>query len=358
MKQIEYHGRRAVRLENDKLRVTLLVEGGHVAEIADQASGVNPLWTPPWPSIEPSAYSLEKYPLYGTDSEAKLLSGIMGHNLCLDLFGGPGPEEAAAGFTAHGEASVLPYTFAEDGTGLVATLTMPLAQLRFERRIRLAPQGTAVQFTETVENLTSFDRPLAWTQHVTLGPPFLERGSTQFRLTATRAKTFEKDGWEGRGGQKLNTEFEWPFCPAANGGTLDLRVYNSAPVSGGITTQLMDPAREQAFFIAYSPASRLAFGYVWQREDFPWMARWEENHCRAATPWNSRAMTCGMEFGASPMPESRREMVERGKLFGVPAYRWLGAKSRIQVKYCAFLVNAAAIPEKVVWEGDRGYLAM
>ena len=42
-------------------------------------------------------------------AESKLLAGIMGHNLCMDMFGGPSREEAAAGMTVHGEASVAPY---------------------------------------------------------------------------------------------------------------------------------------------------------------------------------------------------------------------------------------------------------
>ena len=109
MRITEYRGRRAVQLENNDIRVTLTVEGGHIAEILHKATGVNPLWTPPWPSIEPSKYNRATHPQYGDDAEAKLLAGIMGHNLCLDIFGGPSKEEAAAGLTVHGEASVLKY---------------------------------------------------------------------------------------------------------------------------------------------------------------------------------------------------------------------------------------------------------
>ena len=92
-----YLGRRAVTIENNDLRVTVLVEGGHIAEVYDKSAGVNPLWTPPWPSIEPSAYDSAQHTAYGSGVEARLLSGIMGHNLCLDIFGGPSDEEAAAG---------------------------------------------------------------------------------------------------------------------------------------------------------------------------------------------------------------------------------------------------------------------
>ena len=86
---IFYRGRRAAAIENDSLRVTVLEEGGHIAEIADKATGVNPLWTPEWPSIEPSAYDPAAHPIYGGGVDAPLLAGLMGHNVCLDVFGGP-----------------------------------------------------------------------------------------------------------------------------------------------------------------------------------------------------------------------------------------------------------------------------
>src|SRR5436189_1255614 len=107
-----YRGRRAHSIETADLRLTVLVEGGHIAEIADKRSGVNPLWTPPWPSIEPSTYDRAKHPGYGADAESRLLAGIMGHNLCLDIFGGPSEAEAAAGLKVHGGSSVTGYELA------------------------------------------------------------------------------------------------------------------------------------------------------------------------------------------------------------------------------------------------------
>src|SRR6476661_2897216 len=137
MNTIDYRGRRAVRLENDLVRVTLTVEGGHVAEILHKPTGVNPLWTPPWPSIEPSAYKPERHPQYGEGAEAKLLAGIMGHNLCLDLFGGPSPEEAAAGLTVHGEASVIRYQPDLTEDTLILRGVLENAQLAIKRTVRL-----------------------------------------------------------------------------------------------------------------------------------------------------------------------------------------------------------------------------
>ena len=69
--ETNFRGRRASSTENDQLRVTVLHEGGHIAEILDKATGVNPLWIPPWTSIEPSSYDRARHPEYGNDAESK-----------------------------------------------------------------------------------------------------------------------------------------------------------------------------------------------------------------------------------------------------------------------------------------------
>lgn len=326
-----YRGRRAATLENDALRVTVLREGGHIAEIFDKETGVNPLWTPPWPSIEPSTYDPARDSEYGDGIDARLLAGIMGHNLCVDVFGAPSEEEFAAGVGVHGESSVTAYAY--DGKSFHAGL--PLAGLSFERRIEL--HGRAIHIEESLTNLSATDRPVAWTQHVTLGPPFLEKGATRFRASATRSKVYESKF----GADDYLTpaaEFDWP-----NG----LDVFTSAPKSCAFTSHLMDAEVENAYFLAFSPRFRLAFGYVWRQSDFPWLGIWEENHSRTHAPWNGRTLTRGMEFGASPIPETRRAMIDRGRLFGVPTYRWLPARATATVEYWVVLQTADIVPEMI-----------
>src|SRR5438093_4772033 len=148
-----YRGRRAATIENGHLHVTVLEEGGHIAEIRDARTGINPLWTPPWASIEPSTYDRAAHPEYGSGGDAKLLAGIMGHNLCLDIFGDPSPAEAAAGMTVHGEASVVRYEISTGSGRLTQRAEFPIAQLRFEREIRFGGER-AIEIRETLENLS------------------------------------------------------------------------------------------------------------------------------------------------------------------------------------------------------------
>ena len=169
-----FNNRQACQIENEQLRVTVLAEGGHIAELLNKATGVNPLWIPPWPSIEPSTWDPVKYPEYGNDAESKLLAGISGQNLCLDIFGGPSPREAAAGAPVHGEGSVVHYRLEDNGAGMTQHAHFPLALMDFERILEL--DGSSVRITESVRSLANFYRPIGWTQHVTFGPPFIERG--------------------------------------------------------------------------------------------------------------------------------------------------------------------------------------
>jgi hypothetical protein len=341
-----FKGRRAASIQNNHLRVTVLQEGGHIAEIFDQRTGVSPLWIPPWTSMEPSMHDANKHPEYGPGTDAKLLAGIMGHNLCLDIFGGPSAEEAAAGLTVHGEGSVVPYELTESNGRLIQRAHFPLAQLNFERSIELRQRSLRIQ--ESVQNLTAWDRPIGWTHHVTLGPPFLEQETTQLRASVTRSKVsetvFGADMHLQRG-----AEFDWPIAPLAAGGVTDLRMLSDAPAASEYTAHLGVQQREHLFFVAFSPAFRLAFAYVWKRADYPWLGIWQENCSRKNSPWSGHTKALGLEFGVSPIPESRREMVDRGRLFNVPAYRWIPARGRLETEYWIVAQSADRIPESIEW---------
>jgi hypothetical protein len=139
------------------------------------------------------------------------------------------------------------------------------------------------------------------------------------------------------------------MAPAIGGGYADLRRSSAAPASSAYTAHLMDPGKTHGYFVAHSPHHQLSFGYIWNRRDFPWLGIWEENASRTSSPWNGAGLTRGMEFGVSPFPETRRQMVDRGQLFGVPTYRWIPARAGVSVEYCALIRPAAQIPETLEW---------
>ena len=104
-----WQGREAYELGNGLIRLLTLTGGGHVAVFRfERSSGLpdlNPLWVPPWRTIDSDRYREALHaPRYGLPLEGKLLSGLAGHNICLDYFGSPSPEEVKQGLSQHGEA--------------------------------------------------------------------------------------------------------------------------------------------------------------------------------------------------------------------------------------------------------------
>jgi hypothetical protein len=183
---------------------------------------------------------------------------------------------------------------------------------------------------------------------VTLSPPFLDPATTEFRASVARSVVSVTD--PGCAAYlKPGAEFDWPIAPRADGGSSDLRRMHADAPASGYTAHVADPRAEHAYFIAFSPRFQLAFGYIWRRVDFPWLGIWEENCSRQTAPWDGVTVTRGMEFGVSPFPETRREMVDRSKLLGLPTYKWLPALGRLKAEYWIVSQPARSIPESLTW---------
>ncbi len=354
----KWNGREAYMLHNDLVQIVTLPGGGHIAEFQFLAGTglpvLNPLWVPPWESIEPYQYRAEKHASeYGPVNEGKLLSGIAGHNICLDYFGPPSEAEAAQGLSTHGEAPSAKWekTKARAGSqyvSLTLATALPVAGLQFSREIRLRRGESVAYFAETVVNERKADHFFHWTQHVTLGPAFLGSETSRVAISATRGRTSPG----GYGGNELlasGQNFHWPFAPASAGKSVDLTRPFTRQGLGFLASVLLNPRRAIEYVAALNVPNRLLMGYCFRRSDFPWAAVWEENQSRAGAPWNSRTQARGLEFSSTPCPVTRREAFAVSPMFGTPTFSTVPAKGKLSVSYLSFL---AQVPEGFNQIGD------
>jgi hypothetical protein len=347
----KWNGREAYTLRNDLVQMVTLPGGGHIAEFQFLPNTglpvLNPLWAPPWKSMEPYHYRAEKHAkLYGSLHEGKLLSGIAGHNICLDYFGPPSEEEAAQGLSTHGEAPSAKWQKTKqratsEGAGLTLAVRLPVAGLRFSRELRLRRGESVVYFAETVINENKADHFFHWTQHVTFGPPFLGHGISRIAISATRGRT-RGGGYGENELLALGKTFQWPSAPAQDGGSVDLTRPLSHPGKGFVATVLANPRREIEYIAGLNEPQRLLVAYCFRRQDFPWVAIWEENQARNVAPWNGKSQTRGLEFGSTPSPVLRREAFAESPLFDTPTFSIVPANGKTTVNYLSFL---AQLPE-------------
>lgn len=339
-------GRGGFRIRGEWGHVSVLQGGGHICELSlKTVPGVNPLWRPQWTTIDPDRYIPANHRrLYGPAPDGPLLAGIAGHSLSFDHFGPPSNEEIAAGLTTHGEAPALRWKlekkFDSPRPTLIYGQTLPKAQIDFSREISIDRSSPVIYCEERATNLSAYDRPISWNEHVTFGPTFLQCGTTVFDMPGTRAKVCP-ESYSSRNFLEADAEFVWPNAPTRQGRIANLRTTPDRRFEH-YTAQLLDPKLEIAFISASNPAQRFLVVYAFRRADFPWVGNWEENKHQTKAPWKGRTFCRGIEFSTTPFSIPRRETVDQGLLFGEKTYRWLPAKSQMSVR---FLILLFEVPE-------------
>ena len=329
--QTTFDGSPAVAVSNDRLELTVLVQGGSLASLvlAGDADKLNPLWDPARMARE--------------TGQAARTSGGTGHFVCVDGFGPTSAEERAAGLEGHGEAHRQTFgvvTSARQGSASVLTLRarLPIVQEVFSRTFRMLDGENVIYVDSRLENLLGFDRPVNWAEHATVGSPFLESGATVVDVAGSWSRTRPYE--PARSGTmdrrlKSGEDFAWPMAPALAGGPVDLRVTPANPHYLDHSVTLVDPTQRLGWVTALHPGRRLVVGWIFRREEYPWVQFW------GSYPPSGK-MARGLEFGTQPFDVPRREAIGLGSLFGTPTYRWLPAKSAIESK---FLVFYTQVPE-------------
>ena len=345
-----FRGRQAYVLENGVIRVSLLRGGGHLAEIRflhpDARKAVNPMRVPHYPTIEPYQYEPSRHDaLYGDGPHRWLSSGYMGHLLCFPAFGAPSSEDEVRNQLGnHGEAPIVEWKLGKVDTGPRAVTLRYAAELartgfRVERAVTLGAGESVIRVEEWVENLASYDRPINWVQHATFGPPFAEPGKNFLDVSATRGEV-----GAGRANNSLTggSPIRWPEGTARDGSRVSLRPFQPLARAGTYYALQLDPSRPISYFTLYHAEYPVLIGYLFPTAEHPWIGDWQENRSNTTRPWNGEAVARGLEFGTTPFPEGLRKSVERGALYGVPTYRWIGGRQRLKTTFTIFLAEIPA----------------
>jgi hypothetical protein len=323
-----FEDRPALVLSNDKVALTVLTEGGAMAQIvlADDKEQINPLWNPYWIARQAG--------------QNRPASFARGHFVCIDGFGPASPEERAAGLTAHGEAYTLPWRLQSqqkraNTLSAAYSVALPIAQETFTRTYHIVDGENIVWVDSTVTSLLGFDRPVFWGEHATISAPFLEPGKVAVDMPASRSKTKAYSQPAPTRQLQSYVDFTWPNAPTRDGQTFDVRSAPMKPNTLDHTTTLLDPARRLVFVTALHLDKRLLIGWVFRREEFPWVQTW------LSYPGPNR-MTRGLEFSTQPFDLTRADVLKHGPLFDSPVLRILPAKSTLT---SSFLMFYTRVPE-------------
>jgi hypothetical protein len=323
---VQFEEQPALTFANDKLEATISARGVALVdlELRGDPESLNPLWNPIRMSRE-----------LGQASRSN--TGSMGSFVCVDGFGGTSQEEHAAGLPGHGEAQMQTFEIQESGkTGKTGTVTLharlPLVQESFTRTFRMVDGENVIYVESALSSEVAFDRPISWAEHTTVGSPFLQSGVTLSSISGSRAQNRPYQGTGSPGAVRRlasGVNFTWPLAPGLDGKLTDLTAPPENAHYMDHATVLVDPALDLGWIATVNTARRLIIGYMFKREEYPWVQNWGN------FPENGK-FARGLEFSTQPYDESRRLTVAKSGMFDAPTFRWLPAKSTIRSHFLLF----------------------
>jgi hypothetical protein len=270
-----YDGTPPVVLSNGKLELTVELTGATLVNLAllHDPSRLSPFWN--------------EAPAGPASGGTGAASDLSGHFLSLDDISAPGQQKSK---TRYGEARTQHFEV------LISTRVPPISVIMFGAQLPSGNQlvtrmvqmvdGENVAYIETqVDNLQATDQSLSWAEHAMLGPPFFEPGKTIIGM---------------------------PGIP------------ETAP--DDLARCRIDAGRAHGYVAALSRDNRKLFGYVFRRQDFPWLISYAGNN-------KARR---GIEFSTQPFDVSRSDTVDKLGNPGAAEGRRLAAKSRITARFLLF----------------------
>ena len=316
----QLHGRHALVLENDQMRVSTLTGGGFIGEVRfksdDPKKSINVMRVPHYQTIDPFTYDIARDgSRYGTGMQRRLMSGYMGHFLAFPHFAAASSAELAQDYGQHGEAIAVEWNVqhvdqANGGVSLKYAADLPKTHFKVSRTLTLPADETVTYVDESVENMDVFGRPVQWTQHVTFGPPFVALN-----------KNFVD--------ASISTVVARPGQTAI----ADPRVF-----TGTASTWLMDGSKPAVYFTIYNVDYPVLVGYLFESASNRWVLDWQENQRVEETPWDRKVIARGICIGDSVVG-GLKNAVQRGSQLGTPVFSWIDARETRTQRYAFFLAE-------------------
>jgi hypothetical protein len=338
------HGRDAFTISNRRLSLSVLSGGGFIGDVhlvSDQPQlAVNPLRVPEYQTMDPYKFDPIRDARYGTGIQRQLMAGYMGHFTCFPQFGGSQAEFEATGYGQHGELVISKWErlVAPSPQELLMAAHLPLNQYDFRRSIIMLPDETVAYVRETAQNLTRYERPCQWVQHMTMGPPFTRIGAMWVDGSADFTRAGRLDA---------GTQYPWPAYRDKNGANANARDFTVQSL-----VWIMQRIKGQNWLAAYSRDYNILFGHIYDAALNPWVLDWQSNQHQDAFPVPGDVVARGPCWGDSPVAGGIKAAVAGGNIAGIPAYSWMEPLAQREQNYVIFM---AEIPPD--WKGTAEIIA-
>lgn len=287
--EVTIAGLRAVVLENERLRVTILADKGtDIVEFNDKRRDLDFNWFTPTGIRNPADT------VAGSDPVGTFHDIFPGG--WQEIFPSAGRPTTYRGtsLAQHAEVSVQPwdYEIVADDEGEVAvrfsvqTVRLPY---RLTKTFRLASGDTTLRVEEEAVNEAPVAMDAMWGQHLAFGRPFLKPGHRIWLPDGVEVLPHQDDVARR---MTRNGPHQWPIVPAISGGTIDLSIIPDP----GTPSEMAYLAGFTEGWYELTNAERTAGVRVeWDAQVLPYLWFWQELGASADYPFWGQFYTVGLE---------------------------------------------------------------
>ncbi len=296
-------GHKALYLENDVLRITVLPEkGADIYAFLHKPSGIDFLWKNPiglWPPGSPP---------HDGSADMGFLQNYEG--CWQELFPSCNGPTTYNGQTIpfHGEVVTLPWQYqieteSDEAIAVHFEVETRLTRFRLERTMRLERGSARLILDEKVTNIGTTAQHFVWGHHCVVGGSWLEAGC-ELQSAAQTITTIDQIYEEKTARLAAGQHEAWPNALTRTGERVDLRVVPGAEVHSHDDVYLTDLT--DGWVTVTNPRLKLTFGLYWDSSVFKWIISWQPYGGAEALPFKGMPYALGIEpwIAQNPLGES------------------------------------------------------
>lgn len=296
-------------LRNEIVSLSVDLSGGAITDFHLLNNKVNPLQF---------SFTPEQMP-----ENNKKGAAYKGHFLCLGRWGEPSKGEIKAGVPNHGDFANINWEKIPTAKKLALemTATSEIEGLAVQRSITMDEQNPIYTVEETVSNINPIGRPFNIVQHPTFAFPFLDEDTF---VDCNGSRGFNQKFYQFP--EKF--ESEWPL--GFYGENISISLRNPHHPGNAIFSYIINSSEKLGWVTCFSPKYRILIGYVWKREDFPWLHFWLH--------WEGGKLQYrGVEFGTAGIHQPFQKILQIPKIFEEKTLAYIDAGENIKFSYTSFI---------------------
>lgn len=296
-------GHKALYLENDLVRITVLPEkGADIYTFLHKPTGIDFLWKNPiglWPPGSP--------PHDGSGD----MGFLQNYEGCWqELFpscNGPSTYQQNT-IPFHGEVATLSWQYqietqTADSLAVHFQVETRLTTFRLERTMRLERGSMQLVLDEKVTNIGTAEQHFVWGHHCVVGGPWLEAGC-ELQMAAQTIVTIPQIYEEKTARLAPGQREPWPNALTRTGERVDLRTIPGPEIHSHDDVYLTDLT--DGWITVSNPRLKLTFGLYWDPSVFKWIISWQPYGGAEVLPFKGFPYAIGIEpwISGGPLGES------------------------------------------------------